>query len=650
MKTEVPVRKFSIPNWIALSIFFVLAFILYGNTLGHQYCLDDSLVITRNAYTKEGLKGIPDIFTTESFTGFFGKQKELVSGARYRPLSIATFAVEQEFFQGKPMISHLINIILYALTAFFLFLVLQQTLKSYHRFDYLPFITALIFIFHPIHSEVVANIKGRDEILALLFSISACLMIIKYQEKQHRKFLIFAAILWFLALLSKENAIVFWLLMPMILFMYGIRQIKNYKAPVIVFTLTALVFLFIRYLVIGGASGVSNELMNDSFLGATPEVKYATIFYTLWKYITLLIYPSPLTFDYYPYHISLVDWDNAWALTGLFIYLVLVILMLRYIKKNFFITLALVFYLIPLLLVSNLFFPIGTFMSERFMYFSSIGFCLLVALGFSYLIALGRQWKYGAFVIVTTVCLLFSAKVISRNRAWYNDYTLFTTDVKTSSNGAKSNCSAGGILLESTDTITNPSRQLTTLNQSITYLKKAISIHPKYFDAWLLLGNAYFKKDNGTDSALWCYTTMLSFNPDHKLALNNAQALVNREKAPEMKIKILEIIDRYKPNNYEINYQLGTLYGKGMHDLNKAILYLTKSTTINPGGKDAFLDLGVAYRFKQDYTKSADALQKALEIDPTDQSAYINLGVTYQNLGNRAKAAECFKKAKELKR
>jgi Flp pilus assembly protein TadD len=364
----------------------------------------------------------------------------------------------------------------------------------------------------------------------------------------------------------------------------------------------------------------------------------------------LLFYPSPLTFDYYPYHISLVGWDNAGAVAGFFVYLVMVILMLRYVKKNFFITLALVFYLVPLLLVSNLFFPIGTFMSERFMYFSSIGFCLLVALGVSLLIALGRSWKYGVFAIITTVCLLFGVKVISRNRAWYNDYTLFTTDVKTSSNGAKSNCSAGGILLESTDTITNPLRQLSTLNQSITYLKKAITIHPKYFDAWLLLGNAYFKKESRTDSALWCYTTMLSFNPDHKLALNNAQALVNREKTPGMKIKLLETIDRYKPNDYEINYQLGTLYGKGMHDLDKAILYLTKATTINPGGKDAFLDLGVAFGFKREFAKSAEVLRKALELDPTNQSAYINLGVTYQNLGNKVKAEECFMKARELKR
>jgi tetratricopeptide (TPR) repeat protein len=436
--------------------------------------------------------------------------------------------------------------------------------------------------------------------------------------------------------------------MPLMLYISGVSDIKKFRTPVIVFSIAALVFLYIRHLVIGDTTGASNELMNDSFLGATSDVKYATIFYTLWRYISLLFYPSPLTFDYYPYHISLVEWSNTGALAGLFIYIAMVIVMIVYVKKNFFITLSLLFYLLPLLLVSNLIFPIGTFMSERFMYFSSIGFCLLVAFGLCYLVTLGKKWKYGVFATITLVCLLFSIKVISRNRAWQNDYTLFTTDVKTSINGAKSNCSAGGILLESMDTIANPLRQLNTLNQSMIYLKKAVSIHPKYLDAWLLLGNAYFKQKNGTDSAIWCYATILNINPDHKLAFTNAQALVNREKTPDVKIKILEIMDRYKPNDYDVNYQLGTLYGKGKNDLDNAIHYLVKATTINPGGKEAYMDLGVAYGFKREYGKSVEVLQKALEIDPTDQKAYINLGISYQNLGNQAKAKECFAKAQTM--
>src|SRR6185436_11485805 len=75
--------------------FFLLAIPLYGNTLGNRYALDDGLFITNNAYTKSGIRGIPNIFTHDSFQGYFGDEKKnLISGGRYRPLSIATFALE----------------------------------------------------------------------------------------------------------------------------------------------------------------------------------------------------------------------------------------------------------------------------------------------------------------------------------------------------------------------------------------------------------------------------------------------------------------------------------------------------------------------------------------------------------------------------
>src|SRR5881392_3162646 len=72
--------------------FFLLAIPLYANTLRNGYAVDDALFITDNAYTKSGIRGIPDIFTHDSFQGYFHERKSLVSGGRYRPLSIATFA------------------------------------------------------------------------------------------------------------------------------------------------------------------------------------------------------------------------------------------------------------------------------------------------------------------------------------------------------------------------------------------------------------------------------------------------------------------------------------------------------------------------------------------------------------------------------
>lgn len=636
------------PYWVAL-IMLISAFALYGNTLWNKYCLDDSLVITRNTFTQQGLAGIPDIFSNESFTGFFGKQKELVSGARYRPLSIATFAIEQELFNRTPAVSHFINILLFAITGFLIYKLLTNVFKSSDSLHPLiPLIAALLFIFHPIHTEVVANIKGRDELMALLFSLSGCYAVLRYLETSKTWLLLSGTLLWFLGLLSKENAIIWWFLLPVLISMKGIKDNRKYLRPVITFSMAAFLFLLIRHAVIGSSTGVSDELMNNSYLEATSSQKFATIFYTLWRYIELLFLPWPLTYDYYPYHVSLAEWGSVRVILGMIAYVSLFTWLVVSVRKHRLIFFALIVYLLPLLLVCNLFFPIGTFMSERFLYFSSLGFCILLALGFSYVIQIGPKLKTALFTLAGILFVLATIEIVSRNKAWYNDYTLFTTDVKTSVNSAKSNCSAGGVLLESTDTIADLSRKSAAMRQSISYLQKSVAIHPKYFDAWLLLGNAYFKQNKGIDSVVYCYSNILNLNPMHELAFENMQALANRENNPDSKISVLLKMLVYQPNNYLVNYQLGRIYGKDKVDIDKSLSYLNKALAINSKEKDLNLDLGVAYGFKSDFAKSAQMLEKALQIDPNDKNILINLGVTYKNLGQLAKADECFKKAESL--
>ncbi|MFA5783185.1 MAG: hypothetical protein WC868_13035, partial [Bacteroidales bacterium] len=115
-QSEVSVQEQSIKNSANLPVYLLFGFVLllYANSLFNQYALDDRLMITENQFTKKGFNGIGDILSTDSFVGFFGKQKNLVAGGRYRPLSHITFAIEYALFGFNPFIGHLINILLYA--------------------------------------------------------------------------------------------------------------------------------------------------------------------------------------------------------------------------------------------------------------------------------------------------------------------------------------------------------------------------------------------------------------------------------------------------------------------------------------------------------------------------------------------------------
>src|SRR5262249_59969728 len=131
-------------------------------------------------------------------------------GGRYRPLSIVTFAIEQQIFRGNPHVSHAVNVILYGLTGWALFAVLRLLWGGATSAGWslgLPWVATLLFLSHPVHTEVVANIKGRDEILALLGALVSLICQLRYVEKRRPLWLVGAGLAFFLALLSKESAL-----------------------------------------------------------------------------------------------------------------------------------------------------------------------------------------------------------------------------------------------------------------------------------------------------------------------------------------------------------------------------------------------------------------------------------------------------------
>src|SRR5690606_27497992 len=103
------------------AIVAIIAFMVFANTLGHQYALDDVAVIYQNKFVQKGFAGIPDIMTTFYWQGYWEQNAGL-----YRPLSLIMFAMEWEFFPNQPFIGHFMNILLFALTCYLLFKVLLR--------------------------------------------------------------------------------------------------------------------------------------------------------------------------------------------------------------------------------------------------------------------------------------------------------------------------------------------------------------------------------------------------------------------------------------------------------------------------------------------------------------------------------------------
>ncbi|HZG00987.1 MAG TPA: hypothetical protein VEY71_08290, partial [Chitinophagales bacterium] len=277
-------------------LLFITALLFYYNAIPGEYVLDDGLVLDKNEYVKHGLDGIPDILTRDSFHGSIGNAANL-NGGRYRPLSLVTFAVEYELYGLQPAYSRIINILLYGLTGVLIYLFLLRFVFQHSTVS--AFVAAFIFVIHPVHTEVVANIKSRDEILSLLLLLGTLFWLLAAVQGGFGLGRYLVALLHFVfALLAKENGLAFVAIIPLTLFVFTRRslvQIFNYTLP---FVLIVAGYVVLRISLIGFESGTVTELMDNPYLLASTDEKYATIAVVFLHYLRLLFFPHPLTYDY----------------------------------------------------------------------------------------------------------------------------------------------------------------------------------------------------------------------------------------------------------------------------------------------------------------------------------------------------------------
>ncbi len=644
----------NIKTWQFTVLVIVLGFILYGNTLQNNYALDDAIVITDNEFTKQGFKGIANILSYDSFTGFFGKEKQLVQGGRYRPLSLITFAIEYRFFGESPHISHFFNIVILIVIVVLIYLLVIKLFlekKGALFAKKLAIITALLFLLHPIHTEVVANIKGRDELLSLLFSLLAFIAIVNYISVKKTLQLLLGGIYLFLALMSKENAIAFIFIIPLALWFFANVSFKQIAISSLPLLVGAAIFLAIRNSVLGGFGGsVAGELMNNPFINATVAQKYATILYTWAIYLKLLLFPHPLTYDYYPYHIPLVGFSNPLVIFAILFVVAVLFVAFAGIKKKSVVAFSIIAFAATFSMVSNLLFTVGTFMNERFMFMPSLFWCLAISyLALNYYRAEKKRTKFILVIAVIYVLGFYPAKIIARNRAWKNDLTLFITDAKTSFNSAKSNCSAGGKLWEKGKTVSDKDKKQKIYNQSEMYLRRSLKIYPDYVDAWLLLGNLLFDSKNDISQSVQCYVEVVKRQSGNINAWNNADIVLQKTDNRELQLKNYTKLYNIDSNRYIINYRLGVLYGRYFGNLKKGIYFLKRANKIDPSMVDALKDLGTAYGIIGMEKEAYKTCKKALELDNADAQIYINLGIAASHLGYKNESEQCFKKAEQIK-
>ncbi len=488
-------------NCVIFLICLAVVLLLYANTVGHGFVLDDWPFLYYNDKLNEGFGAV-----SSYFKDFYSTDERAYRV--YRPVLFAVFAAEQGLFGGNLMVKHGTNILLFGVCCFLLLGVIKNIFPL--RGAVVGALAVMWFAVHPIHVEVVANLKSRDELLAFIGGMGALWGAVSYCKKGNWWYLPIIFTGFCFGLFSKASTVQFIPLIVLSIFFTTPKgtSFLSKKHFFVVFFL--LLGLFCYKLAVWEVKTMDSEWEKPvrSILSnpLTKEMdiwqRSATAWAVAGEYLRLLVVPRPLVYcsgyNYFP----LMGWLNWQVWVGLLLHLgLLVYALYDFLKQKSVLAYGILFYLIGILAVCNLFKVMPDLMANRFVFFASAGFCVAAASG----VAAWAKWdtladmfafKNGRTLVAFSGCLLvagvFAYLTIERNKVWKNNLALFEADMPQLENCAQAHLFYANELL-----LRKGGRQLEEMKADtglarlvLGHAQKAVDIAPEECRTYTVLARA----------------------------------------------------------------------------------------------------------------------------------------------------------------
>jgi len=485
-------------KWIPYVLIFSLAVAQYANTRNHDFAWDDAIVLTENSRVQKGWSDIPELFENI-------KSSKTENRYGYRPISLLSFATDVQFFGLDSKASHRISILLYSILCLIVFLFLQQIFPE-HKWQ--NFLATLLFVVHPLHTEVVANIKSRDEILAMIFGLLAMLFYLKATKKSSVLNYGLFLILLVVAFLSKENAVVF-SGVALLLTWYKLSdtaELMEWVKRILPLAISLCLLVGIRLFAYSDNffQNTDRELyekgifIQDGFVGnpifsleSDFVLKWLNIIYIGAFHLYKFIVPFPLVHDYGYNYLQLVDLTDYQTYLSLIVAVVMVLITVITIRKRSIVGFGLGFFIITASVYLHIVELAPDIFGERFVFVSSLGLCV-AAVGLTFKVIKSNRLRPVVFVFWLSVSVVFFSVGWNRNKAWKDNKTLLQTDLVILKDGARLNYNYALYLHRTYYQL--PEEEKASMQDSILkYYNRTIEITDRLLPAYLDLGGAYME-------------------------------------------------------------------------------------------------------------------------------------------------------------
>jgi Flp pilus assembly protein TadD len=602
-------EKFFLRGWRPYACMVLICFLIYFKTLFAGFVrLDDSYLILDNYSFISNLTNLPRLFVDDVFHGTSGD-------SFYRPLMALSLMIDSQFGKNRPFTYHLTNIIIHLIACCLLFLFLVR--MKYKRS--LAFLFTLLFVVHPLSTQAVAWIPGRNDTLLAVSALPAFIFFVEFIERRQWKHYAWHLIFFASALFTKETGIILIPLCLLYLALIAKERLFSFQPKILGFGWTGVLIFWawLRYVALGGHGGA--EVLN---LGRSILVNGPAVIQVIGKI-------------FLPFNLAILPTVQD---TG-FQYGIIVIIVLtaalflfkkiRYSYAIFGFCWFLFFLLptfIPTFVIPGSIIPI---LLEHRNYLPMIGFIFIL---------MEMDWikdshlqKARSFIPFILVLFMFSGITFLHTDDFRDKIVFSKAAVETSPHSPIAHMNLGSAYQIDGE-----------LDQAEIEFKKTLELNPRQAMAYSNLAGIYLEKDLFGKAQEYIQRA-LEMDPTYAESHYNLGKLYYKQNRLEESESALQKTIRMDPKHFAAHVALGIIYMK--RDMfNDAERELKIALTLNPFYENTLFNLGLVYS-KQGRLKEAETLWlKTLEINKNHLDACLNLATYYYNQKDFGTAKRYFSK------
>lgn len=612
-------------NPLHLAVLILLSIAIYAPTLRNDFVTDDKLQILQNPLVLEG-KNLDRAFSADVWSFALGSKYRAGLTNYYRPLQLMVYTGEYQLFGSHPAYWHLLNILLNAANVALVYFLLASLATPV-----LAFWTAFWFAVHPMHSEPVAWIAALPELQCAFFLLLS--MLFYHRARLAAKPLlpvILGALFFLAALLSKEAALLF----PLILLCYEFFYARISRAELLhaALRLTAyltmlIIYLFARIRALGGFAPHHNpdlaHLSVEQLLFLVPDV-FA-------RYIGKLLVPVHMN---YFYDLPIVTSLTVWAAAGILSSILIAFAAFYFRSNRPVLSFALCWFVLTLAPALSLNSVGVNFFTERYLYIPSVGFAVFVAtLTLAITSKRANSWLRLPLSAALAALVVFYVIQIQRRVAIFHDnYSLLTDAIKKSPNSYNLQAQVAAAYYDRGE-----------VDQAIEHVLMSLKSHPNNVLAQMNAG--WYLSDKGRyEEAIAHLKEASRILPDYLPPVVNLAKVYLLQNNWQLAADTYRHAATLDPNQAAYFTQLASVADSNAQSI-ADIASLQSTVKANPRDLPAWIQLGDVSSRKGLWNQAAFAYQNAAALQPSNATILDKWGISLLRMGAPVQAATVLQRA-----